>query len=91
VGLRDLLLEPSAPEVVWPMTRSVLRVFIGREQVTTTLPDRSPACFSTSCMRDQCTASKTASASGAASRGVPWVALPLALRASVLSFCSLRA
>ena len=30
-------------EVVWPITRPVLSAFIGSEQVTTTLPDRSPA------------------------------------------------
>jgi len=70
--------------------RSVV-AFIGSEQLTTTLPVRSPACCSTSSKRDQCTANSTASAFCAASRGVPARALPPAARASFLSFCSLRA
>jgi len=39
----------------------------------------------------QCTASKSASASRAASPGVPGRALPCASRASLFSFCLLRA
>src|SRR2546426_9267104 len=53
-----------------------------------TLPETSPACFNTSSTRDQCTARKSASASRAASPGVPARALPLASRASFASFCS---
>jgi len=44
------------------MTSPVSSAFIGREQVTITLPDKSPVCFSTSSRRDQCTASNSASA-----------------------------
>src|SRR5208337_5645612 len=57
----------SAPEEEWATTSSVLSAFIGSEQLTITLPDKSPACFSTSSTRDQCTASKRVSASFAAS------------------------
>src|ERR1022692_2276582 len=46
------------------MTSPVLSSFIGREQVITGFPDRSPAFFSTSSTRDQCTASNTASTYG---------------------------
>ena len=70
---------------------AVFSAFIGREQVMTTLPDRSPARFSTSPNRNQCTPSTTASAPSAASRGVPARALPPASRASASSFRSLRA
>src|SRR5438034_2063682 len=50
------LANASAPEEVCAITRSVSSAFIGREHVTITLPDRSPACFNTSSTRDQCTA-----------------------------------
>src|SRR5439155_19968941 len=66
----------SAPEDVWAITRSVSSAFIGSEQLTMTLPDTSPACFNTSSIRDQCTASKSAAASRAASPGVPARAFP---------------
>lgn len=33
----------SAPDEVWAKTRSVLSLFISKEQVTITLPDTSPA------------------------------------------------
>ena len=73
-----LFASASAPEEVWAITRSVLSAFIGSEQLTMTLPDTSPACFNTSSTRDQCTASKSASASRAASPGVPARAFPCA-------------
>ena len=61
----------------------------GSEQETTTLPERSPACFSTSSTRDQCTASNSASASRVASCGVPARACPFASRARRFNFRSL--
>src|SRR5712664_3197338 len=81
----------SAPEEVWATTSPVSSAFIGSEQLTITLPDLSPACFTTSSTRDQWTASRTASASFAASRGVPARAFPPASRASLLSLSLLRA
>jgi len=65
----------SAPEEVWAITRPVSSSFIGREQLTMTLPDRSPALLRTSSIRDQRTASRITSAPFAASRGVPARAL----------------
>src|SRR5207249_2130795 len=59
----------SAPDEALAMMSFVLPASIGSEQVTTTLPATSPACFSTSSIRDQCTASSRASASLAASAG----------------------
>src|SRR6185437_300788 len=59
----------SAPDDVCPTTSAVSSAFTGREHVTTTLPDRSPAFSSTSPTRDQCTARSTASAESAASAG----------------------
>src|SRR5260370_1409093 len=70
-ALGTFLANASAPEEVCAIARSVSSAFIGSEQVTMTLPDTSPACFRTSSTRDQCTASKSASASRAASLGVP--------------------
>src|SRR5258706_15147655 len=61
----------SAPEEVWAMTRPESLAFIGSEQVRITLRERSPACDSTSSMRDQCTASRIAPAPLTASPGVP--------------------
>src|SRR6185312_12788825 len=68
---RAFLASASAPEDVRAMTSLVSSALIGREQVTMTFPDKSPACFSTSFARDQWTAKRTASASRAASSGVP--------------------
>src|SRR6266849_11172455 len=65
-----LFASSSAPDEVWATTSSVLSSFIGSEQVTTSFPDRSPACFRTSSNRSQCTASNNASAPCAASRGL---------------------
>src|SRR6266566_9168963 len=48
----------SAPDEVLAIMSFVLPASIGSEQVTITLPDKSPACFSTSSIRDQCTASR---------------------------------
>ena len=73
------------------MTRAVLAAFTGSEQLTITLPDTSPAFFNTSSTRDQCTASKSASASRAASSGVPARAFPSAALASRFNCCSPRA
>jgi len=87
---RAFFASSSAPEEVRPTTRPVLPSFIGKEQVTTTLPERSPAWLSTSSNRDQCTANKIASASCVASLGVPARALAPASRASACSFLSLR-
>src|SRR5690348_3730410 len=70
----------SAPDELFAMTRFVLSASIGREQVTITLFEGSPACFKTSSTRDQCTASNSASASFAASCGVPARAFPFAAR-----------
>src|SRR6267143_894659 len=81
----------SAPDEVLAMMSFVLPASIGSEQVTTTLPAKSPACFSTSSIRDQCTARRSASASFAASPGVPARAWPWAWRASLLSLSLLRA
>ena len=86
-----LFASSSAPEVVWAMTSPVSSSFIGSEQVRITFPDRSPACARTSSTRDQCTASRRASASCAASRGVPARAFPWASRASRSSFSWWRA
>src|SRR5207248_2589971 len=90
-ALGILFASSSAPDDVWAITRPVSSAFIGNEHVTMTLPDTSPACFNTSSTRDQCTASNSASASRAASPGVPCRALPFASAASFFSFCSLRA
>jgi len=81
----------SALDLVVPMMSFVLPVSIGRQQVTITLPDKSPARFKTSSIRDQCPARRSASASFAASPGVPVRALPWASRASLLSLSLLRA
>src|SRR5512136_2787830 len=51
----------SAPDDVWATTNSELSALRGSEQVTITLPDRSPACFNTLSTWDQCTASSRAS------------------------------
>src|SRR5438105_6819828 len=83
---RAFFASSSAPDDVRPTTRPVLPSFIGSEQVTMTLPDRSPARLSTSSHRDQCTAKGMASAVRAAPaavhprarpRGSGAVALPL--------------
>src|SRR5437763_7613175 len=73
---RVFFASSSAPDDVRPTTRPVLPSSIGKEQVTTTLPDRSPAWLSTSSHRDQCTAKRIASAFRAASAGVPARAFP---------------
>src|SRR4029077_17111447 len=85
-ALGAFLASSSAPDVVVPAISFVLLESIGRQHVSITLPDKSPDCFSTSSIRDQCTSSNTASASFAASLGVPARASPLAPRASFLSF-----
>jgi hypothetical protein len=69
----------SAPDDVCAIARAVSLAFIGSEQVTSTFPERSPACFKTSLTRDQWTARSTTSAPSAASPGVP-VQLPLTAR-----------
>src|ERR1700738_5265735 len=69
--LRSFRASFSAPDDVLPTTSSVSSSFIGSEQLTITLFERSPACLITSSTRDQCTASSSASASRAASAGVP--------------------
>ncbi len=85
---------PSLPGLRRPRTcgrspRPVSFAFIGSEHVTITFPETSPACFNTSLTRDQWTARSSASASAAASRGVPAEAHSPASRASRLSFRSL--
>jgi hypothetical protein len=52
--------------------QTVSLAFIGIEQVMSTFPERSPACFNTSLTRDQWTARSSTSASS-----VPGAALPL--------------
>ena len=83
---RTLIANVSAPDDVCATTSAVLFAFIGSEHVTITLPERSPAGFNTALTRDQCTASKSASASRMASRSVPARACPCASRASRISF-----
>jgi hypothetical protein len=43
----------SAPDDVCAITSAVSLAFIGIEQVMSTFPERSPACFNTSLTRDQ--------------------------------------
>ena len=43
----------SAPDDVCAIARAVSLEFIGIEQVMSTFPERSPACFNTSLTRDQ--------------------------------------
>jgi len=85
----EKILFQSRPDV-WATANAVSFAFIGSEHVTITLPERSPACFNTASTRDQCTASNSASACRAASRGVAARACPCASRASRFSFRSLR-
>ena len=47
----------SAPDDVCAIAKAVSLAFIGSEQVMSTFPERSPACFNTSLTRDQWTAS----------------------------------
>jgi hypothetical protein len=61
----------SAPDDVCAVTRAVSLAFIGIEQVISTFPEMSPACFNTSLTRNQWTARSSTSASAEASRGVP--------------------
>src|SRR6266851_3078435 len=89
-ALGTFFASSSAPEDVWAITRPVSSAFIGSEQLTITLPDTSPACFKTSSTRDQCTARNNASASRAASAGVPARAFPRASRASLLLLLAAR-
>jgi len=47
------LASSSAPDEMFPTISLVLSASIGSEQVTITLPAKSPACFSTSSTRDR--------------------------------------
>src|ERR1022692_4804805 len=86
----SIFASSSAPDEVRATTRAVLSAFIGSEQPTMTLPDKSPACFNTSSIRDQCTASKRACAYSAASPGAPARAFRPASRASPSNLLWLR-
>src|SRR5439155_7002149 len=86
-----ILASFSAPDDAWPTTSLVSALFIGSEHETTVLPEKSPACFKTSGIRDQCTARRRASESATASAGEPARALAFALRASLFSLSELRA
>src|ERR1700733_6581227 len=89
--LGSILASAPAPDEGRPITMPLSSSFIGMEHVITILPDRSPACFSTSLTRDQCTASSTASACLAAPAGVPASAFAPASRANRFSLAVLRA
>jgi len=83
-----LAASASAPEIVVPSTRRVSSSLIGKVHDTIVFPDKLPACATTSCTRDQCTASSTTSAFATASAGVPARALAPAASASFCSFFS---
>src|SRR4030095_12401547 len=68
---RAFFARASAPDDVWAIASSLSSLVIGMEQLTMTLPETLTVCFSTSLTRDQCTASRIASASCTASGGVP--------------------
>src|SRR5205807_868008 len=68
-----LFASSSAPDEMRPTTSPLSSSFIGSEQVTMTLPARSPVCFSTSSNRDQCTARREGVC---LLRGLAWCARP---------------